>query len=848
MSDSSPLSTPIHSESEYSDSDSDVQSTRIGNNFDSEPDGEDLNETFSRDYRAIPALDTYEEAGLDTNEYEPMSSEARLNAELEIRRRNQSQRGPTDLSWDSDDEMSIIGRRNRILNRLQHEEIDPLKELFQVEQDNPIVLQDVTGSLTQYLDRPEIRLEISRRFQDFLINYKSVDGEALYINRIKQMASQNRISFEVSYVHLAQHTPAIGIWLGDSPSQILEILDDSAFALVTNKALFPEFTRISPEIHVRISDLQIIDELRELRQMHLNALIKTRGVVTKRTSVFPQLRIIKWKCNKCYNVIGPFSVTEDKPNSPTICPYCNNKSGFQIDTSSTVYRNYQRITIQEPPGSVQPGRLPRTKEVILYSDLADCCHPGEEVEITGIYKHVLDVRHQGFPVFSTIIEANHISRNGDSYSAISITKEEEEQILELSRQPDISKIIFESIAPSIFGHENIKSSIALSLFGGRRKEFQDKHNIRGDINVLLLGDPGTAKSQFLKYAESIAPRSVFTTGKGASAVGLTASVHLEQSTGEWTLEGGALVLADGGVCLIDEFDKMSDKDRTSIHEAMEQQSISISKAGIVTTLLARCSVIAACNPVHGRYDGSLSFSQNSGLSEPILSRFDILCVVKDVVDPILDERLADYVIRTHQGETHQTVLDENILRKYIAYARKNVNPRLSDIDNEKLVSLYNELREESERGGGARITVRHLESIIRLSEAHARLHLRNAVFESDVNYAISLILESFVSTEKYANKKNLEKKFSKYLIYGRDRNDLLLHVIHTMVRERIAFQTLRRGGVIEYENENRKIIIKKSDFESRAKDIGVTDFHTFYQSQKFRNDFTQTETEIIREA
>ncbi|KAH0795989.1 DNA replication licensing factor Mcm2 [Histomonas meleagridis] len=847
MSDSSPLSTPIHSESEYSESDSDVQSTRIGDNFESEPEGEDLADTVRTDYRAIPELDTYEDAGLDTATYEQMSAEDRLNAELEIRRRNQTMRGPADLGWDSDDEMSIIGRRNRIRQRARDGDLDPLNELFKVDNDNPVILQDVTGPLTQYLERPEIRHEIARRFHDFLINYKSGDGEPLYINRIKQMASQNRISFEVSYVHLAQHTPIIGIWLGDAPTQILEILDDAAFALVTNNALFPEFTRISPEIHVRISDLQIVDELRNLRQIHLNALIKTRGVVTKRTSVFPQLRIVKWKCSRCGNTIGPFPVTDEKPVPPNYCPVCTAKSGFTIDTASTVYRNYQRITIQEPPGSVQPGRLPRTKEVVLYADLADCCRPGEEVEITGIYKHMMDIRRQGFPVFSTMIEANHVSRSGDSYSAISITKEEEQQIIELSKQPDISKTIFESIAPSIFGHENIKAAIALSLFGGRRKDFRDRHNIRGDINVLLLGDPGTAKSQFLKYAESIAPRAVFTTGKGASAVGLTASVHLEHSTGEWTLEGGALVLADGGVCLIDEFDKMSDKDRTSIHEAMEQQSISISKAGIVTTLLARCSVIAACNPIHGRYDGSLSFSQNSGLSEPILSRFDVLCVVKDVVDSILDAKLADYVIKSHQGETHQNGLDEEILRKYIAYARKNVQPKLSDIDNQKLVSLYNELREESEKGGGARITVRHLESIIRLAEAHARLHLRNNVIESDVNFAISLILESFVSTEKYANKKYLEKKFSRYLVYGRDRNDLLLHVIHTMVRERIAFMNLRRSG-IEYEDKTRKIVIKKSDFEARAKDIGVNDFHTFYQSQKFRNDFMQTDTEIIREA
>lgn len=240
----------------------------------------------------------------------------------------------------------------------------------------------------------------------------------------------------------------------------------------------------------------------------------------------------------------------------------------------------------------------------------------------------------------------------------------------LARDPRIRKRIIKSIAPSIYGHEDIKTALALSLFGGVSKNINNKHAIRGDINVLLLGDPGTAKSQFLKYVEKTAHRSVFATGQGASAVGLTASVRKDPITREWTLEGGALVLADKGTCLIDEFDKMNDTDRTSIHEAMEQQSISISKAGIVTSLQARCAVIAAANPVRGRYNPTVPFQQNVELTEPILSRFDVLCVVKDTVDPVLDELLARFVVgshlRSHPGFVFeedemqvQTALDED---------------------------------------------------------------------------------------------------------------------------------------------------------------------------------------------
>lgn len=217
----------------------------------------------------------------------------------------------------------------------------------------------------------------------------------------------------------------------------------------------------------------------------------------------------------------------------------------------------------------------------------------------------------------------------------------------LARDERIRKRITKSIAPSIYGHEDIKTAIALSLFGGVSKDINHKHRIRGDINVLLLGDPGTAKSQFLKYVEKTAHRSVFATGQGASAVGLTASVRKDPVTREWTLEGGALVLADKGTCLIDEFDKMNDADRTSIHEAMEQQSISISKAGIVTTLQARCAIIAAANPIRGRYNPTIPFQQNVELTEPILSRFDVLCVVKDTVDPVMDELLARFVVGSH---------------------------------------------------------------------------------------------------------------------------------------------------------------------------------------------------------
>lgn len=280
------------------------------------------------------------------------------------------------------------------------------------------------------------------------------------------------------------------------------------------------------------------------------------------------------------------------------------------------------------------------------------------------FEYNSNVKH-GFPVFTTTIEANNVVRFGDE-NVIELTDEDKKQIKDWSKKPNIADIVYRSIAPSIYGHDFIKKGLTLAMFGGVPKDVNDKHRIRGDINMLLLGDPGTAKSQFLKYIEQIYPRVVYTTGKGASAVGLTAGVHRDPVSQEWILEAGALVLADKGVCLIDEFDKMNDQDRTSIHEAMEQQTISISKAGIVTSLQARCSVIAAANPIGGNYNTTLNFNDNVDLTDPILSRFDLLAVVKDEIDEEKDDALATFVINSHIKnhpkiiKVRNEVADENL--------------------------------------------------------------------------------------------------------------------------------------------------------------------------------------------
>merc|ERR1719460_489612 len=447
---------------------------------------------------------------------------------------------------------------------------------------------------------------------------------------------------------------------------------------------------------------------------------------------------------------------------------------------------------------VPAGRMPQSKEVHLTADLVDTVRPGDDVDLYGIYLSKEDRRlgvNNGFPVFHTYIQANNIVRLNDVRMA-QMSDEDIKEIIALSNDEEIRERIIASMAPSIYGEPHLKTALACAMFGAVPKVGAGKHRIRGDLNVLIMGDPGLAKSQCLKYVNKTFERSVFTTGKGASGVGLTAAVMKDRETGEWTLEGGALVLADSGICLIDEFDKMNDQDRTSIHEAMEQQSISISKAGIITTLSARCAVLAAANPIGGRYDSQLTFSENVELTDPILSRFDIICVPKDEVDATKDEQLAEFVVVSHmrshpvdpdkkikskfelaRENAGQKQIEQELLKKYILWAREHVKPKISDVDDAKIAKFYSEIRRESFQTGGVPMTVRHLESIVRIAEANARMELRDFVSARDVDHAIATMLECFIQTQKHQIAEKLRGKFARYLAASADQSSLCKHLL-----------------------------------------------------------------------
>jgi DNA replication licensing factor MCM2 len=472
------------------------------------------------------------------------------------------------MSDDEDDQPDLFQQQQRTRRgtRVYDEDRDDddmdnlMGEALSLEQ-----LGDIkAASIADWLSVPNVYRSVAIHFKNFLLEYTDGNLASVYSARFRTLGEVNAESLEISFQHLAEHRATLALFLANAPTETLKIFDQ--VAMETTLLHYQDYQRIHSEIHVRIADVPTSYTLRELRQSHLNALVRVRGVVTRRTGVFPQLKYVKFDCSKCGTTLGPFPQDSNVEVKISYCQNCQSRGPFTLNSEKTVYRNYQKMTLQESPGTVPAGRLPRHREVILLWDLIDSAKPGEEVEVTGIYRNNYDVQlnqKNGFPVFATVLEANNVVKSHDELAGFRLTEEDEKAIRTLARDENVVNKIIDSMAPSIYGHRDIKTAVACSLFGGVGKDVQGKHTIRGDINVLLLGDPGTAKSQVLKYVEKTAHRAVFATGQGASAVGLTASVRKDPITQEWTLEGGALVLADKGTCLIDEFDKMNDKDRYS---------------------------------------------------------------------------------------------------------------------------------------------------------------------------------------------------------------------------------------------------------------------------------------------
>lgn len=565
-----------------------------------------------------------------------------------------------------------------------------------------------------------------------------------------------------------------------------------------------------PRLHLRIKglpDSQVV-KVRDLRAEHLGKLLAIEGLVKKVTEVRPTVLEAAFECKVCTTRVHLLQEDEFL-QEPVLCETCDAQRPWRFVEEESRYLDHQKVEIQEAPEGLRGGSQPERITIHLQDDLVHRIAPGDRVRMNGILS--TQPRRQGQQKrveFNKVVQGVSIEVQQQEFSEVQYTAEEEDQILTLSEDPRIYERLRASFAPTIYGLDMEKDALILSLFGGVEKTYRDGSRNRGDIHVLLVGDPGVAKSQLLRYLSKLAPRAIFTSGKGASAAGLTAAaVKDEFGEGQWTLEAGALVLADKGVACIDELDKMEKNDQSSMHQAMEQQEISIAKAGISATLKSRCAVIGAANPKLGRFDEFTPIHEQINMPPALLSRFDLIFSLLDKPNRDKDNQLAGHILRTHQaGEVREhrlanpagayTVedeeqlmqrvkpdLDADLLRKYVAYAKRNVFPVLTDEALATIQGYYVNLRNSG--NGAIPFTARQLEAFVRLAEASARIRLSQEATLEDAQRAITIV-------ESYLRSVGMDRETGKFDIdiiatgvshSQQDRLRLLLEIVRGLCKE-----------------------------------------------------------------